>query len=222
MKIASFYKQDALLRSAASFHSPSRTAPSWLRVVCVAGLVLLAFPALAQVDIFMSIGGQAAPMGTNPQLKPKLLGSSADQQYANWIPILSMSHGISLPVTTGSTGTVVGKSQHADVSVSMLMDQSATALNLLVNGSSSGLSVTLPIDYVTIDFRTPAGGNGPTVFYRMELQGVYITSVSVSAGGDTPYESVTLNYQRIRWYYNSPATGKSSQSGWDLSKNGPY
>ena len=168
----------------------------------------------------MRIGGQATTMGST-QTAPTLAGESTDPQYTNWIPVLSMSHGISRTVIIGGGGGG-GVPNHQDVSLMKLLDKASPSINLLVNGATA--TVSQPIDYVTIDFRK----NGTTeVFYRIELQGVYLTSVQISgaSGGGLPAESLSLQYTRIRWSYVQYVGGKAQTpitKGWDLSKNGPF
>ena len=200
---------------------PRHAGRPWLRIGCLAWLCFAALSAQAGFDIFMRIGGQAAPMNTT-QSAPLVPGTSADPQYPNWMPVFSFSHGVSLSVY----GTNVdSKSDHQNVAMQRALDIASPSLNLLVNGNATGLPVSLPIDYVTIDLRTTGGSN---VFYRVELQKVYLTSVQLSgsAGGDAaPTESVTLTYQQIRWTYVPFTNGKAGTAvtkGWDTIKNMPF
>ncbi len=172
----------------------------------------------------MRIGGAPTTIGAT-QSTPLLPGESTDTQYPNWINVLGMTHGVMLPVNIPiGGGTTVGTNQHAEVIVNKPTDKSTPSLNLLVNGVATGLPVSLPIDYVTIDFRV--GGLGSIVFYRMALENVYLTSVQVSGGtGSAPAEAINLKYERIRWTFVPYASGKAGPAvtkGWDLIKNGPY
>ncbi len=198
----------------------NRAVVALLRGGCIAAILVAALSAQAQ-DIFLRIGGQAAAMGQN-QPAPALPGESIDSQYTNWIPVLSLSHGISRTVTVGGGGGGGSIPNHQDVNLAKLLDKTTPSINLLVNGATA--TVSQPIDYVTIDFRK----SGTTeVFYRIELQGVSFTSVQIggSAGGGLPAESVSLVYTRIRWSYVQYVGGKAQTpitKGWDLSKNGPF
>ena len=190
----------------------NRASVALLRFGCIAAMLVTALSVQAQ-DIFMRIGGQAAAMGSQ-QTAPTLAGESADPQYTNWIPVLAMSHGVSTTVTLGGGSAAP---IHSDVSLMKELDKTTPSINLLVSGVAA--TVSLPIDYVTIDFRT----TGTTsVFYRMELQGVSLTSaqISGSGGGGMPTESVTLQYTKIRWSYVQYLNGKAQPpitKGWDLS-----
>lgn len=204
-----------------------RTTRALFRVGLFAALLVVGLSAQA-VDIFMRIGGAPATIGNN-QTAPLLPGESTDPQYPSWNYVLGMSHGITLPVTVPiGGGTTVGTNQHAEVNLTKLTDRSTPSLNLLVNGVATGLPVSLPIDYVTIDFRDGISGGSSSgiVFYRMVLENVYVTSVQVSGGtGSAPAESINLKYERIRWTFVPYAGGKAGTAvtkGWDLIKNGPY
>lgn len=188
-----------------------------LRLGCLA-LMLVAVLSVHGQDIFMRIGGPAAPMG-GPQTAPTLAGESTDAQYTNWIPVLSMSHGVSRAVTLGGGSSVPN---HQDVSLLKVTDKTTPSINLLVNGATA--TVSQPIDFVTIDFRTSGTSN---VFYRVELRDVYITSAqtSGSSGGGVPSESLSLLYTRIRWSYVQYVGGKAQTpitKGWDVAKNAPF
>lgn len=217
MNLQNCFRLDEPRHAPAVNSNQNRVVVTLLRCGCVAALLIAVCSASAQ-DIFMRIGGQAAAMGST-QTAPTLAGESTDLQYTNWIPVLSMSHGISRSVTIGGGGTTGGLPNHSDVSLTKMLDKTTPSLNLLVNGVTA--TVTQPIDYVTIDFRK----SGTTqVYYRIELQGVYLTSASISgsAGGGLPSESVTLTYTRIKWSYVPYVNGKAQTpitKGWDLAKN---
>lgn len=190
------------------------------RFGCMVGLLLATLSVRAQsADIFMRIGGQASAMGVN-QTAPTLAGESTDPQYTNWIPVLSMSHGVSRSVTfiTGG-GTAASTPSHSEVNLSKDLDKTTPSINLLVNGGAA--TVTQPIDFVTIDFRK----SGTTqVFYRIELQGVHVTSAQTggSSGGGLPTENMSLFYNKIRWSYVPYVSGKAQSpitQGWDVAAN---
>lgn len=192
---------------------PHRAARVLFRFGCIALLLAAPVSVQAGIDIFMRIGGQAAAMGSQ-QTAPTLASEFTDAQYPNWIPVLSMSHGVSNP---GG-----GKPSHSDVSYMKKMDQTTPSMNLLINATNITATVTQPIDYVTLDFRQSGTTN---VFYRMELQGVILTSVQISAstgGDDRPFESVSFKYNRIRWSYLPNGSGKAITTGWDVVAGKAY
>lgn len=183
------------------------------RYGCIAWLLAAPASMLAGIDIFMRIGGQAAAMGSQ-QTAPTLASESTDAQYPNWIPVLSMSHGVSNP---GGT-----RPDHSGVNYMKKMDQTTPSMNLLINSTNVTATVTQPIDYVTLDFRQSGTTN---VFYRMELQGVVLEAVQISAstgGDDRPLESVSFKYEKIRWSYVPNGSGKATTTGWDVVAGKAY
>ncbi len=200
---------------------PRRSAVLALWLVTGVFLSLALGTVQAQVNIFMRIGGQAAPMGQT-QTTPKLAGPSTDEQYPGWIQLNSVSHGVSRAISISSGGTSASNPSFSDVSSSKSTDVTTPLLNLLTCGGT--VSVTQPIDYVTIDFRNNNFTQTPQTFYRIELQGVSFTGMSTSGWtGGTPSDSFSLTYQKITWSYVSyDATGKASTpitKGWDVSAN---
>jgi type VI secretion system secreted protein Hcp len=185
-------------------------------------LLMAAFSARAQVDIFMSVGGSPAAMGTNPQTKPQLAGESSDAQYLEWIPLLSAQVGVGRGV--GLSGGTVSTSNPSlsEVTITKLTDRTTPSLYTLACGAAA--TVSQPIDYVTIDFRKTGTSQ---VFYRMQLQDVYLSGVSTSGGTNSaPSESLSLFYTRISWSYVPYDVNGKSQSaitkGWDLTKNAAF
>jgi type VI secretion system Hcp family effector len=208
-------------RCAAAGVFRNQVAKALLRFGCVAVLLANTLSARAQsVEMFMRIGGAATTMGAT-QTAPTLAGESTDPQYTGWIPVLSMSHGVSRSVTFSGGNPSASTASHSDVALMTTIDKTTPSINLLVNGVTS--IVTQPINYVTIDFRK--AGSSAQVFYRIEMQGVYFTSaqVSGSTGGGYPNQSLSLTYTKIKWSYQAfdPATGKAQggviTTGWDVA-----
>ncbi len=78
-------------------------------------------------------------------------------------------------------------------------------------------------------FFTKASGKdkaGNDVYLTITLEDVFFSGWSLSSGGDTPSESVSLNYAKVKTnYMKSDAAGQLSQgtlAGWDLATNKAY
>ena len=186
----------------------------WL--TCVV-LLMAAVSAQAQVDIFMSVGGQPLAMSANPQNPPQLVGSSTDSQYPKWIQLFSAQMGVGRGISLTSGTVTPSNPSVSEVTISKLTDNTTPSLYTLVCGGTA--SVSQPIDYVTLDFRNSATGQ---TFSRLQLQNVYISGVSTSSGGDVPSESVSLFFTRITWSYVPTLGGKVGSpitKGWDVAKN---
>jgi type VI secretion system secreted protein Hcp len=192
----------------------------WLWLAC--GVMLIAaYSAQAQVDIFMSIGGTPSAMGTNPQTTPLLPGDSVDAQYPKWISLMSVQMGVGRSI--GLSGGTVSTSSPSlsEITISKLTDSTTPSLFVLCCGGTA--TVSQPINSVTIDFRKSGTSQ---VFYRLQLQNVYISGASTSGGSDVPSESLSLFYTRISWsYVVFDQTGKTQSTvtkRWDVTKNAAF
>ncbi len=68
-----------------------------------------------------------------------------------------------------------------------------------------------PMDEVTITFRKDTGDD-PIDYLIYTLTDVLISGYSVSSGGDTPTESVSLNFTKIHSIYTKQANDHSASS----------
>jgi len=196
-------------------------AQPWLWLACIVMFFVAAWSAQAQVDIFMSVGGQPQNIGVNPQTSPTLKGDSKDSQYPQWIQLFSAQMGVGRGVTLNSGTVSTSNPSFSEVTITKLTDSTTPSLYTLCSGGTA--TVTQPIDYVTIDFRK----TGTTqVFYRLQLQKVYISGISSSSGGDVPSESVSLFFSRVSWSYvpydTSGKVGQTVTKGWDVIKNAAF
>lgn len=74
---------------------------------------------------------------------------------------------------------------------------------------------------VEIAFVRQGKGNKPVAYVTIKLEGCGISGFSMSAGGDRPSESLTLNFDKIEYSYDPIAddlSGKPSKYSWDLAK----
>jgi len=163
-------------------------------------------------------------MATNVYLKIDAVeGESTSAQGAKQIELLSWSHGVSMPVSSGSHSNVSvkhGRSDHQDLTVSKYLDKTSPILNLKTSGGDNIKTVVLTV------FQNDVATGAPVEYYKIELEDVLITSLSVGhGGGDLPVETMTLHYNKIKWTYSvqgkdSPGGKKGNvTSGWDLEKN---
>jgi type VI secretion system secreted protein Hcp len=177
--------------------------------------------AQAQVDIFMSIGGAPAPMGANPQYAPLLQGDSLDAQYPKWIQLMSVQMGAGRGISIGSGTVSTSSPSLSEITITKMTDSTTPSLFVLCCGGTA--TVTQPINYVTIDFRKTGTSQ---VFYRLQLQNVYVSGASSSSGGGIPSESLSLFYTRITWSYvtfdQTGKTGTTVTKGWDVVKNAAF
>jgi type VI secretion system secreted protein Hcp len=159
-----------------------------------------------------------APAAVDYFLKlPDVPGESTDAQHPDEIVILSYSWGVQGPTASGGGGA--GVATFGDVVCVKEMDRASPELfNRLASGA------VLP----TATLVGRRAGAQPFEFMKIELENVMVTSIQSSgaAAGDVPTETLSLNYEKIRWTYvvQNPdgSAGDVIVRGWDLTTNTPY
>ena len=160
-------------------------------------------------------------MGANPQTAPLLQGDSVDAQYPKWIQLTSVQMGAGRGISLGGGTVSASDPSLSEVTISKMTDSTTPSLFVLCCGGTA--TVSQPINYVTIDFRKTGSSQ---VFYRLQLQNVYVSGASTSGGGDIPSESLSLFYTKISWSYVTFDPYSKTQStvtkGWDAVKNAAF
>ncbi len=167
-------------------------------------------------------------MSTNMYLKidraaGTVVGESTDSEHAGQLEILSYSHGQSQSVV-GTTSSAGGRTServnHQDFSVSKYMDKSTPVLNQSCSEGECYKLLTFQI------YRATADGGKPVKFMEYIMTNAIISSYSVSGGGgDVPVESLSFNYDTIKWAYipqKKEAPGGPDTAipgGWSLKEN---
>ena len=127
-------------------------------------------------------------------------GQSVDADHKNWINLLSVSEGMSRPVSFGGSGSSRNTSSvtHSDVSVVKEADKSTPKLIEAVNSGTT-------LATVKIDLVQSLGDKAKRLPYlQWELKNVLVTSYSISATGDggvPPTESLSFNFEEAKWIY---------------------
>jgi type VI secretion system secreted protein Hcp len=149
-------------------------------------------------------------------------GESSDDKHADWIELLSYSHGVS-QLGSGSVSSGGGRSaercDHADFSVVKALDKASPKLALFCcNGKH--------ISTVDVELCRAAGAKEKYMEYKMH--DVIISSArpggSAQGGDALPLEEVTFNYGKIEWIYTATdhKTGAAKgtvEANWDLGAN---
>ena len=160
-------------------------------------------------------------MGTNPQTTPLLPGDSLDAQYPKWIQLTSVQMGAGRGISLSSGTVSTSDPSLSEVTITKMTDSTTPSLYILCCGGTA--TVSQPINYVTIDFRKTGSSQ---VFYRLQLQNVYVSGASSSSGGSVPSESLSLFYTKIIWSYVTFDQYSKVQStvtkGWDVVKNAAF
>jgi type VI secretion system secreted protein Hcp len=167
-------------------------------------IALAAQHASGAFDIFIKIGD--------------IKGESLDDKHAEWIQLDSFQWGLARPISSpnvaGGTRQVSAPSI-SELTFSKKVDRSTPKLFLNAVGGSG----TIP--EVILELQNQSSQKG--VFYRITLNDVLVSSQShaAAAGGDTPQESVSLNFLKIKIeYFFSDSKGnltKEPAVSYDLS-----
>lgn len=117
-------------------------------------------------------------------------GDSTVAGHENEILISSYQFGASLPVAISGGGGGAGKASFSDLELTKTMDKSSPKFFAdLTTGKS------LPKAEI---FLTKNNGGKQFTFAHYTMENVLISSYSVSSGGDTPSESIGLNYAKLQ------------------------
>jgi type VI secretion system secreted protein Hcp len=150
---------------------------------------------------------------------PDVAGESTDAAHADWIEILSYSHGVTQPVTTasGTGGRTGGRVGMSDFSIMKQLDKSSLDLASHCCKGTHFASVELKL-------HEASGDKHEFMSYLMEDVIISGVQPSGSQGGDKPLESVSFNFGKIKWTYtpiNHDGTkgSKVGPTGWNLETN---
>ncbi len=149
-------------------------------------------------------------------------GECTDDKHADWIELLSFSHGVS-QLSSGSVSSGGGRSaercDHADFSCVKTLDKASPKLNLACcNGEHIGS--------IEVELCRATGDKQKYMHYKMS--DVIVSSVrpggSASGGDSLPLEEVAFAYGKIEWTYTETdhKTGKPKgdvATHWDLHVN---
>jgi len=149
-------------------------------------------------------------------------GESTDDKHADWIELLSFSHGVSQP-GSGSVSSGGARSaercDHQDFSVVKSLDKASPKLNLFCCNGKHVASIKMELCRAT---------ESKQKYMEYVLSDVIVSSVrpgGSSEGGEAlPLEEVSFNYGKIEWIYTETdhKTGKPAgdvKAEWDLVTN---
>lgn len=145
-------------------------------------------------------------------------GESQTKSYEKKIDIFSYSLGASNPTSVGTGGgSGAGKVSISSMSVQKVVD---AATPDLFRACCSGKH----FDTAKVTVRE-AGGDAPVEYVVMDMEQVFVDSVSwgASSGGDKPSESVSFSFATLKITYTAQtakgAGEKGPSAGWDVKKN---
>jgi type VI secretion system secreted protein Hcp len=137
-------------------------------------------------DIYMQIDG--------------IKGDSTDSEHKDWIEILSFSQTVSQPAPvalTSTGGETRARTEHQDFVVNKYVDLASPKLYEACSTGKQVKSATIKLK------RSSKKGKGKVEFLVFKMDQVFISQVTTSGNGDSPTESLTLNYGKINWTYTA-------------------
>jgi type VI secretion system secreted protein Hcp len=155
------------------------------------------------VDMFLMLDG--------------IKGESSDSKHKGEIDIKSFSWGMA---QTGSGhrggGSGTGKVDVSDISLIKYVDKSSPSLMLAcANGKH------IPKGKITVR----KAGENPLDYLTIDLENILVSNYQSSHAteSDTPTESVTLNFVKVKLEYwtqtDKGAKGENANFSWDVSQN---
>ena len=147
-------------------------------------------------------------------------GESTDQGHKDWINLLSVSQGLSRPMRAGTSGSTRQRAS-VDCGDLVMVKEVDSSTPKLIEACCDG--TVFP--EVKVDLCTSSGGDSRIPYYQWTLTNVHVTSYDCSGGaqdGQIPTESLSLNYEEIRWTYTKMgkdgAVAGKVESGWKVEE----
>ena len=127
-------------------------------------------------------------------------GESIEPNHSGWINLLSVSQGISRPLSAGASGSTRQRSSATleDIALTKEVDKSTPKL-------AEAICTGVNFPKVEIHLCTSSEGGERIPYFKYELTNVRVTSYSLAGateGGTPPSEQLTLNYEEIKWTYD--------------------
>lgn len=147
-----------------------------------------------------------------------VVGESSDSKHVDWIDLSSFSFGVSNLPTLSPDGLKPGTSVATTFTFHKSLDKSSPAIFL---ACAQGLL------FKSMILEVASTGGTSTVFYRITLSGVVISSLKTgTAAADTkPSEEVIVAYSQIRIEYSYQKPDGSfvpvAPVSWDFVNNKP-
>ncbi len=136
-------------------------------------------------------------------------GESTDDGHKDWINLLSVSNGITRPMSAGASGSTRHRSSATFGDVVAVKEVDASTPKL-----QEAIADGVVFPKVNIDLCTSSEGGKRIPYMQWELASARVSSYSVSGatdGGQVPTEQFSLNFEEIKVTYTK--LGKDNKSG---------
>jgi type VI secretion system secreted protein Hcp len=143
-------------------------------------------------------------------------GESTSAQGKDMIELLAFSHSMTQPIDPNGSalGRTIGRVQYADYTVTKYFDLSSPTL---AEKCCSGEVIKKMKVHV---WKADATG-APVEYFTTEFEHCLICSVDVSGSEDRPVETVSFNFQKIKWSYVQQDKEKGGKKGSAAAQDAP-
>lgn len=146
-------------------------------------------------------------------------GEAIAKGFEKQIAVESLQFGASNNLDRTSQGWSGGTVNISEITMSKMLDESSTKLFQSTCSGKMHQSAIISVVKQATDEKT---ANSPYLTYT--LTDVYVTSYSLSSGGDRPMESFSLAFKKVTIKYmtadnKGALTAKAPEVSWDLQKN---
>lgn len=179
-------------------------------IVAASALVLRAGTETAPVAADDLQAPVSAPAAAGYIKLGDIKGESTDDSHKDWINLVSVSHGISRPLSSGISGSTRQRASatFGDIVVVKELDKSSTKLQEAI--ATGEVFPLLELDLVAPGSGVRAG----EPYLRWELKNVRVTNYRINgsvSGSDRPTETIALNFEEIKVTYTEQAADGSKK-----------
>lgn len=143
-------------------------------------------------------------------------GESTSDQGKDMIELLQFSHSMTQPIDRNGSalGRTIGRCIHSDISIVKYFDLASPTLAEKCCGGDVVKSMKIHV------WKADATGK-PVEYFTIEFEHCLITSVDVSGSSDRPTESLSFNFQKIKWAYVQQDKDKGGKKGNAAASDAP-
>jgi type VI secretion system secreted protein Hcp len=142
-------------------------------------------------------------------------GEAVDKGHKEWINLLSVNQSLTRPMSAGISGSTRQRASVSCGDVVCVKEMDASTPKLI-----QAICDGKVFPKVNIDLCTSTGAGARVPYYQWELINVMIADYNVSGATDgpaVPTESISLNYEEIKWTYDKMGKDGGSQGKIDAS-----
>lgn len=131
-------------------------------------------------------------------------GETEQEGHAEEVAASSLSWGAARAISVASVGRETGLAVVSDMTFTKSFDSAS-------NDLANACLLATPLDEIVITFRKDAG-EASLDYLAYTLTDCLISNYSFSAGGDTPVETVSISFIKIKALYKKQASDHSAAS----------